>query len=373
MTPGAGFDPPPYPYERLGELQAVADALPGGCVDLSIGTPTDPPPAVVLEAFARSGSERGYPPSVGSPELREAGARWLERRFGASVDPGAIGACIGTKEFVASLPAYLKLRRPDLDTVLYPAVSYPTYAMGATLARCRAVPVPLDDDWCLDLDAIDPADRRRALCLWANTPGNPAGGLDDLAALAAWGREHDVVIASDECYIEFTWRGDPHTILESGLDGVVALHSLSKRSNLAGGRVGLYAGDPALIHYLRETRKHAGLMVPGPSQAAGAAALDDDAHVAEQRARYDRRLDCARQILTDAGYQADRPGGGFYLWVPAPDGDAWALARRLAEQGGAVVSPGEFYGEAGAGHVRLAMVRPIEALELVAERLAAHR
>ena len=158
-------------------------------------------------------------------------------------------------------------------------------------------------------------------------------------------------------------------MLSEGLDGVVAVHSLSKRSNFAGARLGFFAGDPELVHYLREIRKHAGFMPPGPVQAAGAVAYDDDAHVDEQRDRYRRRLERAAEVLTAVGYEAPLPGGAFYLWVPAPDGDAWAFAARLAEDAGVLVSPGEFYGDAGAGHVRLAMVQPDERIELMARRL----
>jgi aspartate/methionine/tyrosine aminotransferase len=271
---------------------------------------------------------------------------------------------VGTKELVAGIPQWLRLRRPDLDTVLYPAISYPTYAMGATLAGCRAVPFH-------SLDEIDASDAARALCLWVNVPGNPTGALGDLEAAAAWGRERGVPVFSDECYVEFTWNGRARTILEHGLEGLVAVHSLSKRSNLAGTRAGCYSGDPELVRYLAEVRKHAGFMVPGPVQAAAVAAWDDDVHVDEQRERYRRRLDAMVTALAKAGVDAPFPDGAFYLWAPAPDGDAWALARRLAEVGGALVSPGEFYGPEGAGFVRVAVVQPDDRIALVADRLAA--
>jgi succinyldiaminopimelate transaminase len=358
------FVPPPYPYDRLDALKAVGESLPGGLVDLSIGTPCDPPPPAVVEALARSGAERGYPASIGSAAYREAAAGWMARRLGAEVDPSCVAACVGTKELVAGIPQWLRLRRPDLDTVLYPAVSYPTYAMGATLAGGRAVPYD-------ELDDIDPADAVRALCLWVNVPGNPTGVLGDLGVAAAWGRERGVPVLSDECYAEFTWTGPPRTILEHGGDGVLAVHSLSKRSNLAGARAGFYAGDPELVRFLSEVRKHAGFMVPGPVQAAAVAAWNDDVHVEEQRERYRRRLDATATALAKAGVDAPFPDGAFYLWAPAPDGDAWGLARRLAETGGALVSPGEFYGPAGAGFVRVAVVQPDDRIALVAERLAA--
>lgn len=369
MTERAGFRPPPYPYDRLEELRPRAERFPGGCIDLSVGTPSDAPPEAALDALARSGTERGYPRSVGSLAFREEAAAWMGRTLGVAIDPDQVAACVGTKELVAGLPHLLRLRDPSRDTVLYPEVSYPSYAMGATLAGCRAVAVPVDERWSLDVDAIDPDDAERALCLWSNTPGNPAGGLDDLAAVAAWGREHGVPVFSDECYLAFTWDGPPRSILQHGHEGVVAVHSLSKRSNLAGVRVGFYAGDAELVHYLSEVRKHAGLMVPGPAQAAAVAALRDDAHVEIQRARYRERLERMKAVLAAIDLAAELPRGGFYLWVRAPGGDAWAFTRRLAEEAGALVSPGEFYGTAATDHVRLAMVRPLADLDLVAERL----
>jgi succinyldiaminopimelate transaminase len=358
----APFVPPPYPYDRLDELKAAADEHPGGLVDLSIGTPVDPPPDVVVRALVEASGARGYPPSVGSPAYREAACGWMERRLGVTVSPSTVAACIGTKELVAGIPQWLRLRRPDRDTVLYPAISYPTYAMGATLAGCRAVPYT-------DLTAIAADDAARALCLWTNAPANPTGELADLGAAAAWGRARGVPVLSDECYVEFTWDGPPRTILEHGADGVLAVHSLSKRSNLAGARAGFYAGDADLVRYLSEVRKHAGFMVPGPVQAAAVAAWGDDAHVEEQRVRYRSRLEAMRAALAEAGIHAPMPSGAFYLWVPAPDGDAWALTRRLAHEAGALVSPGEFYGPAGAGHVRVAVVQPDARIQLVADRL----
>lgn len=363
------FELPPYPYDRLTGLAEIAARHDGGVIDLSVGTPTDPPPAAVVDALAHSGAERGYPPSVGTPAFRQAASGWLARRLGVEVAPDHLAACVGTKELVVGLPHWLGLRSPDKDTVLYPAVSYPSYAMGATLAGRRAVPVAVDEGFRIDLGSVAATDVARALCLWVNTPGNPAGGLDDLGAAAEWGRRHGVPVLSDECYVEFTWEGPRRTILEHGSDGVLAVHSLSKRSNLAGARIGFYAGDPDLVHFLSEVRKHAGLMVPGPVQAAAVAALDDDAHVEAQRSRYLDRLERCAGTLREIGLDVALPQGAFYLWVPAPGGDAWALAADLAERGGALVSPGEFYGPDGAGYVRLAMVRPREQLELLHSRL----
>jgi succinyldiaminopimelate transaminase len=375
VTDGGAFQLPPYPYDRLGELRSAAEALAGGAVDCSVGTPCDAPPAEVVRALAVSGTERGYPPSAGGPALRRAAADWLQRRFEVTIDPVALAACVGTKEFVASAAQYLHLRSPERDTVLYPAVSYPTYAMGATLAGCRAVAVPpaTADGSGMDLGALDPGDVARALLLWANSPGNPTGGLTDLGEVAAWGRARGVPVFSDECYTEFTWDGPPRSILQHGAEGVVAVHSLSKRSNLAGVRAGFFAGDAELVAYLRGVRQHAGLMVPGPVQAAAAVALADDAHVALQRERYLERLHFLAVALTAAGCPVGLPAGGFYLWVPVPAdrAGAWALAADLARDGGVLVSPGDLYGPAGSGYVRVAVVQPMVRLRLVAERLAA--
>ncbi|MXV89164.1 MAG: succinyldiaminopimelate transaminase [Acidimicrobiia bacterium] len=371
----------PYPYDRLGDLRGTADRHAGGCVDLSIGDPCDPPPPAAVEALGGSGAERSYPSSIGTPAFRAAAAGWLERRFGVEVASGGVMACVGTKELVASLPRLLQLRGHRGDTVLYPAVAYPTYAMGARLAGLRAVPVPLEGRGRLDLGSVDPADVERSLCLWVNSPANPTGAVDDLGAIAAWGRERGVLVCSDECYVEFVWErtrpagaGPPlegRTMLSTGLEGVLALHSLSKRSNLAGLRAGFYTGDTDLVDFLAQARRHLGFMVPGPVQAAAAVALDDDDHVEAQRQRYRDRLALLSRLLEGLGLRAPLPEGAFYLWVPAPDGDAWALAERLAVTAGMLVSPGEFYGGAGADHVRVSATVTDERLALLADRLAA--
>jgi succinyldiaminopimelate transaminase len=368
----SGFVPPPYPYDRLNRLTPITEDHPGGTVDLSIGTPFDPPPPQVIEALSSSGSERSYPPSIGTLPFREAAQRWIQRRFDVAVPTGQIGATIGSKEFVATLPQWMHLRTPSRDTVLYPAISYPSYEMGAILAGCRALPVRALPDGRMDLDSIDRRDIERALLLWVNSPGNPTGTLDDLDAAARWGRAHGVAVFCDECYVEFTWSGRGRTILESGLDGVVAVHSLSKRSNLAGVRVGFYAGDAELVSYLQEIRKHVGMMVPGPAQAAAIAALDDDEHVEIQRKRYLGRLELLASVLSDWSHEpVALPDGAFYLWIPA--GDGWDYTERLARDGGALVSPGEFYGPDGARFVRVAVVQPDDRVQLVADRLASAR
>ena len=364
------FTPPAYPYERLDGLKQLASTFDGGAIDCSIGTPVDAPPSFVIDELARGLGARGYPASAGSIDFREAAAAWMNRRFALELGSNDLGACVGTKEFVASLAGYLHLRSPERDTVLYPAVSYPTYAMGATLAGLRSVAVAMKNGR-LDLDSIAESDVSRALVLWANSPSNPTGFLDDLEGLAHWGRRHDVLVASDECYAEFTWTSRPRSILEHGLEGVLALHSISKRSNLAGLRAGFYAGDAALVAYLRSVRQHAGLMVPGPVQAAVALAYGDDAHVEVQRAVYRARLELLAGALKTLDVDAPMPEGSFYLWCSKEGMDGWALATLLAQRSGLVVSPGELYGDPGVNFVRIAVVQPDERLELAAARLEA--
>ena len=373
-----GFRPPPYPHDRLAPLLDRGAIHDGGLVDLSIGTPCDDPPEVVLAALVDATRARGYPPSIGSPALREAIAGWASAFLGVTLDVDEhIGACVGTKELVAGLPHWLHLRSPQRDTVLYPELSYPSYAMGARLAECRAVPVPSGPDG-LRLDRIHPDDIARALCLGVNTPANPHGALDDLEAVVQWGRANDVLVVSDECYVAFTWKA-PHgtnpaggagrTVLEWGTDGVLAAHSLSKRSNLAGLRSGFFAGDAGVVRYLSEVRKHAGLMTPGPVQAAAAVAFADETHVDRQRDRYRSRLEAVAAALRERGLDVPSPGGGFYLWVAAPDGDGWDLTEQLVERAGMLGSPGDFYGPVGSPYVRLAMVQPDDRLELALARL----
>ena len=373
-----GFEPPVYPHDQLAPLHELGAQHDGGMVDLSIGTPCDDPPDAVLAALVDAATARGYPPSLGSSRLREAIAAWSQRFLGVPLDAeDQIGACVGTKELVVGLPHWLRLRSPQRDTVLYPELSYPSYAMGAQLAGCRAVPVPCGPDG-IELDAIDPDDIGRALCLWVNTPANPHGTLDDLGAVVRWGRTNRVLVVSDECYVAFTWEaphgpnpagGPGRSVLEWGTEGVLAAHSLSKRSNLAGLRAGFYAGDADVVHYLSEVRKHAGLMTPGPVQAAAAVAFADEDHVDTQRARYRRRLEAMAAALEARGLSVQLPGGGFYLWVRSPDGDGWALTRQLVERAGVLGSPGDFYGPTGSAHVRLAMVQPDARLEVGLDRL----
>jgi succinyldiaminopimelate transaminase len=379
-APPTGFVPPPYPQDRLAALNATAAALPGGVVDASVGTPVDPMPEIAVEAlFAATRAATGYPPSIGSSGYRDAAAAWIGRRFGVDVAPSAITACIGTKELVASLPLHLALGDPSRDTVLHPAVAYPTYAMGATLAGLRAVAVPVRDDWHLDLGAVDPDDAARALVLWLNDPANPTGACasrDEMVANVEWGRARGITVASDECYAEFTYddagaAAPPVTALLAGDAGVLAVHSLSKRSNLAGLRAGFIAGDPELVQYLGEVRKHAGFMVPAPVQAAATAALGDDEHVVAQRARYAARRARLTPALAKIGLHSVGGPSTFYVWLASERGEnGWGIAARLAETAGLLVAPGDLYGSAGAAHARVALSLRDDDIDLVLQRLA---
>ncbi len=369
----AAFIPPPYPFDRLGAMALLAESIDGGMVDCSIGTPCDPVPKFVVEASIEAASQSaGYPLSAGSAGYRSAAADWIQRRLGVTVDPmSQLGVCLGTKEFVGGLPHLLCRRDPGRDTVLFPSISYPTYEMGATLAGLRSVAVPLDADWHLDVDRIDPSDARRALVLWINEPGNPsASSADDayFAKVASWGREHGVLIASDECYIEFAPVRS--TILSAGAQGVLSVQSLSKRSNMAGMRCGFYAGDSEIVNFLIEARKHWGFIASTPTQAAGIAALRDDTHVDMQLGRYRERREMMLSALEPLGFVHDGGPTAFYLWLRDDRGveDGWELAARFAHAG-VLVTPGDIFGVAGADHVRLALVQPTERLQFAAERL----
>ncbi len=367
---------PSDPAARLAELRALAASHPGGLVDCTIGSPCDPVPAVAIAA-ATAALERsaGYPLSAGNADYREAWARYFARRFGVSITADAVAACPGTKELVASLPAQLRYVLGDAaggrDTVLVPGLAYATYADGASAAGLRTVAVPVDEHWQLDLDAVDPDDANRALLLWLNTPANPTAATMDtkqLGAAVEWGRAYGMVVASDECYLDLV--PDAPTILEHDQDGVLAVHSLSKRSNFAGMRAGAYAGDPRLVAPLAARRRTLGLIVPTPIQAATIATLDDDAHVVVQRARYAHRSELVLDALAPFGIAHDGGAMPFYLWLrdgSGPPADGWALAERFARAGW-LVTPGATFGRAGAAHVRLALVQPDDALRRAIEQ-----
>jgi aspartate/methionine/tyrosine aminotransferase len=227
---------------------------------------------------------------------------------------------------------------------------------------------------------VSAADGERALVLWLNEPANPTGASSSergLRQVVEWARDRGIIVASDECYAEFTYNADgrpagPVTALAAGVEGVLGVHSLSKRSNMAGLRSGFVAGDPELVRYLGEVRKHGGMMTPAPIQAAAAAALADDDHVATQRDRYARRRALALDALQRFGLAHDGGPSTFYLWLrdAEADEDGWSIARRLAARG-LLVAPGELYGPDGARHVRLALTLTDDRLGLALDRLVA--
>src|SRR5215472_11998238 len=357
---------PAFPWDALAPAAQRARAHPDGIVDLSVGTPVDPVPAVIQAALAAAADSPGYPVTAGTAALRRAAAGWLARNHGVTVEPDSILPVIGTKEVIAWLPTLLGCGPGDV--VCYPELAYPTYAVGAQLAGAR--PVPTDG-----LLSLGPQQVR---LVWLNSPSNPTGKVlpaEHLRKVVSWGRERGTLIASDECYIELGWETSPLSVLHPEVcggshRGLLAVHSLSKRSNLAGYRAGFVTGDPDLVAELLEIRKHAGMMVPAPVQAAMTAALSDDTHADEQRGRYARRREVLRPALERAGWAVSHSEAGLYLWATHPDYDCWESVRVLSEIG-ILVSPGEFYGPAGAHHVRVALTAADERIAAAASRLAA--
>jgi succinyldiaminopimelate transaminase len=355
---------PTFPWDLLAPYQEKAAAHPGGIVDLSVGTPVDPVPRLVQEALTAGADSPGYPVTRGTVRLREAAAAWLARRHGVSVDPGTVLPVIGTKEFIASLPALLGCGAGD--TVVYPELAYPTYKIGALLAGAR--PAAADG-----LASLGP---QRVRLVWVNSPANPTGRVlptAHLSKMVSWARERGAVLASDECYLGLAWDAEPVSVLhpdvsEGSMRGLLAVHSLSKRSNMAGYRAGFVAGDPALVVELLEVRRHAGLMMPGPVQAAMVAALEDDAHAGEQRARYAARRQRLRAALVAAGWVIEHSEAGLYLWASKPGLDCWGSVGALAGAG-ILVAPGEFYGPAGKNHIRVALTATDERIDAAAGRL----
>lgn len=339
----------------------MARSHPDGIVDLSVGTPVDPTPALVQAALSAAGDAPGYPLTAGTAGLREAAAGWLHRRLGVRVDPAAILPTIGSKELVAALPAQLGITQ----AVSYPALAYPTYEVGARLAGAAGIAAD-------SLTALGP---RRVGLVWVNSPANPTGAVlpvDHLRKVVAWARQRGAVVASDECYIELGWDAEPVSILHPEVcdgdhTGLLAVHSLSKRSNLAGYRAAFVTGDPALVGSLLALRRHGGMMMPGPVQAAMTAALNDDEHVAEQRERYRARRQRLRSALGYAGFRIEHSEAGLYLWATAGE-PCWETVHDLAGLG-ILVAPGDFYGPGGAHHVRVALTATDERVAAAVSRL----
>jgi succinyldiaminopimelate transaminase len=358
---------PDFPWDRLEPYKQIAVGHPDGIVDLSVGTPVDPTPEAVRNALKEAADAPGYPLTYGTPRLREAAAGWLRRRLGVDADPAAVLPVIGTKELVAWLP--LLLGAGPGDRVVFPELAYPTYDVGARLAGAE----PIATDGLLSLGPVTPK------LIWVNTPSNPTGAVlpvEHLRKVVAWARERGVLVVNDECYIELGWDEAPGRqpvsilhpdVCEGSHEGLLAVHSLSKRSNLAGYRAGFVTGDPAVVRRLLAVRKHAGMIVPAPVQAAMAVALDDDEHVDEQRARYARRRKTLKAAFEGHGFRIDHSEASLYLWA-SRDEPCWDTVAHLAELG-ILVAPGEFYGRAGSRHVRVAFTATDERVEAAARRL----
>jgi succinyldiaminopimelate transaminase len=372
-----GLDLPDYPWEAMAPYAATAAQHPGGAVNLSIGTPVDPTPALIQDALKAAADAPGYPTVHGTPALREAIAGWFERRRGVpGLDPHNIMPTVGSKELVAWLPLLLGLKPGDV--VVRPKVAYPTYDIGATLAGVTSVATD-------NLDELDDATRARVRLIWVNSPGNPTGsvrGVDSLKALVEQARELGAVVASDECYAELGWgdwdvqRGgqavpsilDPR-VAGGSHQGLLAVYSLSKQSNVAGYRAAFVAGDPVLMPNLVNSRKHAGMIVPYPVQEAMRVALGDDAHVEAQKDLYRGRRERLVPALLDFGLEIKDSDAGLYLWSTAGE-STWDTVGRLAERG-IVVGPGVFYGEAGSGYIRVALTGSDERIDAAVSRLVA--
>ena len=374
-----GLDLPDYPWEAMAPYVAKAGQHPDGAVNLSIGTPVDPTPALIQDALKAAADAPGYPTVHGTPALREAIAGWFERRRGVTgLDPRNIMPTVGSKELVAWLPLLLGLKPGDV--VVRPKVAYPTYDIGATLAGAASVATD-------NLDELDDETRARVRLIWVNSPGNPTGsvrGVESLKALVEQARGLGAVVASDECYAELGWgdwdvqRGgqavpsilDPR-VAGGSHRGLLAVYSLSKQSNVAGYRAAFVAGDPDLMPNLVNSRKHAGMIVPYPVQEAMRVALGDDAHVEAQKDLYRGRRDRLVPALLDFGLEIKDSDAGLYLWSTAGE-STWDTVARLAERG-IVVGPGVFYGEAGNGFIRVALTGSDERIDAAVSRLAAAR
>jgi len=356
------------PWDSLDAAAARARAHPDGIVDLSIGTPVDATPELVRDALAAAADAPGYPPAQGVPALRRAWVDWAARRLGiADLDPQAVSATVGSKEAVALLPTLLGFGPGDVVAV--PELAYPTYEVGALAAGADVV------RYDPSAGGVDLPAAGGRLLVWVNSPANPHGSVLDalsMAELVGAVRARGGIVASDECYLEFGWTVQPTSVLRpevngGSLAGLLAVHSLSKRSNLAGYRVGFVGGDPALVARLVAVRRHLGLIPAMPAQRAAVAALGDDAHVEVQRTRYRVRRDQLLPALAAAGLRVEHSEGGLYLWA-TEDRPAAVTVDRLAGLG-ILVAPGTFYGPAGAHHVRIALTATDGRIAAAAARL----
>jgi succinyldiaminopimelate transaminase len=361
---------PDYPWNQLAPYRELAAKHHDGVVDLSIGTPVDDTPQVIQEALAQAANSHGYPTTHGTPEARQAIVDWYARRrqvTGLSIDD--VMPTVGSKEMVAWLPLLLGMGPQDI--LVRPSIAYPTYDIGAKLVGATAIATD-------DLNELSDEQRARVKLVWVNSPGNPTGKVRDLESLRQLvhqARELGAVVASDECYAELGWdefEGAVPSVLDprvndGNLDNLLSLYSLSKQSNLAGYRAAFVAGAPNLMPTLVNSRKHAGMIVPGPIQHAMVVALGDDEHVVAQREIYRARREMLRPALENFGLTIEDSVAGLYLWCTEGQ-SSWQTLQRLAELG-IVAGPGAFYGTAGDLHVRVALTGSDERIAAAVERL----
>lgn len=347
---------PDFPWDALAPYGATAREHHAGIIDLSVGTPVDPTPEFIQSALRDAANSPSYPVTMGTPELRAAITEWARKNLFAHGDFGVL-PLIGSKEFVAWLPTFLTSK-----SVLYPDVAYPTYLVGALLAKAKATPVEINASTWPEADLA-----------WVNSPSNPTGRVHseiEYRSAIDWSRSTGGVVVSDECYLEFGTNKTPTSILQY-TDGdnrnILAVHSLSKRSNLAGYRAAFVVGDPGLIAQILEVRKHAGMMVPLPVQKAMIAALADSEHVVEQRERYNSRKAKLIPALIAAGFSIDFSDAGLYLWATRNE-DCWQSVAWLAGLG-ILATPGVFYGDKGSHHIRIAMTATDKQISDAADRI----
>ena len=332
---------PEYPWESLKPYSAKAALHSGGKVDLSVGSPVDPTPEIIQNALDAASNAPGYPSTAGSLEFRKAVVSWFERRRGvAGLDVSQVMPTIGSKELISWLPLMMGLGPGDV--VIQPTVAYTAYVVGAALCGAEIVSEDDPNRW--------PSNTK---LVWLNSPGNPDGRVLSKAQLreaVERGRELGALVASDECYAELGWGDwegkttpcilDPEVCGDSS-DGVLAVYSLSKQSNMAGYRAAFAAGSADLIKGLVNLRMHSGLNTPEPAQKAMIAALGDETHVASQKAIYRARREELLSAIKDYGFEVAESEAGLYLWATLGE-DCWKTVDRMAELG-IVVVPGAFY------------------------------
>ena len=361
-----------YPFVRLTDAKRRLQAEGVEVIDFGVGEPREETPAFIRRALAEAVEAEpvsAYPLAEGLPELRVAAAGWVGRRFGVALDPDReVVPTLGAKEAIFSLAQVVD------GAVGVPTPGYPVPERGAVFAGRDVVVVPLraEHGWLPDLDAIPWADLG---LLWLNSPGNPTAAAAPLAYLedaAARARAHGVVLASDEAYCELWFAGEPPaSALQVGdRTGLLAFHTLSKRSSMPGYRSGFVAGDPDLIAALKRYRPNVGTAPQTFVQRASVAAWDDDEHVVEIRERYARKRDVVLPALQAAGLEPAGGDASFFQWMRVPGGDDQAFATSLLEDG-IVVAPGSYLGPGGEGHVRVALVPTLEQCARAAELLRA--